>query len=89
MLRIFGNGEKMRNVQNIPIILIRQSSENYGIPHSHVIWASASQAYWTLFMHIMARDGNDKSVNIYHKQKAHGNSVYHSPNEANPEHMAN
>ena len=36
----------------------------------------------------MTRDGNDEWVNIYRKQKAHGNSVYHSPNEANPEHMA-
>ena len=38
---------------------------------------------------IHARDGNDEWVNIYRKQKAHGNSIYHSPNEANPEHMAN
>ena len=44
---------------------------------------------WTLFMHVMKRDGNDETVNIYRKQKAHGNSVYHSPNKANPEHMAN
>ena len=40
-------------------------------------------------MHAMTSDGNDQWVNIYSKQKAHGNSVYHSPNEANPEHMAN
>ena len=44
---------------------------------------------WTLFMHVMTRDGNDESVNIYRKQMAHSNSVYHIPNEANPEHMAN
>ena len=39
-------------------------------------------------MHVMTRDGNDEWMNIYRKQKAHDNSVYHSPNEANPEHMA-
>ena len=44
---------------------------------------------WTLCMHVMTRDSNDESVNIYCKQKAHSNSVYHSPKEANPEHMAN
>ena len=37
----------------------------------------------------MTRDSNDESVNIYREQKAHGNSVYNSPNETNPEHMAN
>ena len=45
MLRILGNGEKMRNVHNIPIISIRQSSEDSGIPHSHVIWPFTSRAY--------------------------------------------
>ena len=40
-------------------------------------------------MHVMTRDYNDEWVNIYRKQKAHGNSVYLSPKEANPEHMAN
>ena len=42
-----------------------------------------------IFMHAMTRDGIDAWVNIYTKQKTHGNSVHHSPNEANPEHMAN
>ena len=35
-LRIFGNGEKIRNVQNIPMILLNQSSQNLEIPHSRV-----------------------------------------------------
>ena len=31
---------------------------------------------WTLFMHVMTRDGNDELVNIYHKQKTYGNSTW-------------
>ena len=44
-LRIFGNGEKIRNVQNIAMILLSQNSQNFGIPRSHVIWATAFEAY--------------------------------------------
>ena len=33
-LRIFGNGEKIRAVQNVPIILIKGSSQIWGFPTS-------------------------------------------------------
>ena len=44
-LRIFGNGQKIRNVHNIPIKLIKAGSKNPGIPYSLIICASSFTAY--------------------------------------------
>ena len=43
--RICGNGEKIRNVQNIPIKLLKESAKYFGKTQSHVRCASALRHY--------------------------------------------
>ena len=44
---------------------------------------------WTLFMHALTRDGNDESINVYGKQKAHAIIVGLVWTEVNIDHTAN